>query len=161
MKINDAEKSIDEVLEKIKENLTIDGITVSVEKENETEADGALSAIIGNASIKADADSEGTELCITVAACVEENGEVDDEMLNAELNKALLTANDYRARLLSCIDKATTVKEIENMLNTGVDAAEDRRAAYDRARFYKIASIVAAGLLVASALWLLIDMIIK
>ena len=161
MNITEAGRLIDETLNKVTELLTVDGIAIRAAREDEKDEVGNLTALVGSVSVKTENADNSAEVYITVAACVEENGEIDDEMLSSELKKAEATANDYKARLLSSPDKTATLLEIDNMLNTGIDAAADRKAAQDRARFYKIASIVAAGLMVASAIWLLIDMIVK
>lgn len=160
MKVIDAARLIDEVQDTVSQMLEMPGVKITKKAEDERDNNGELTGIVGSITISPESDPE-LEVYLNVAACVEENGEIDDEMLCTELNGLKNTAEDYKARLMAHTDKAEAVREIDNLVTTGLDLAAERRAAEGRAKIYRIAAIVAAALLAASTIWRLVDLIIR
>jgi hypothetical protein len=160
MKIIDAKQLIDQAFDKIVNMLESEGIKITQNTYEEKNEADELSAIVGTLSLTAEGN-ENLEVILSAAACVEDNGEIDDEMLNTELRNLMNTAEDYKARLNAHADKSEALMEIDRLLTTGLDLAAEKRAADGRAKTYKVCTIVAAALMMASAIWLLIDMIIR
>jgi len=158
MKITEAKELIIKAQEEAVALLKGDGIVVDTEiAEEVTEGGNSISGLI---TISAEGSPE-VSVTVETVAMVEESGEVDEQMLRGEIVKLGYTAKDYSRRLRSCTDKAGILKQIIRLEQTGFDEAEEKRGAKARAKTYKIAILVAAVLMVASAIGLIIEMIVK
>ena len=158
MKITDAARLIDEFQSYAEKRLGGAGLVITRTTEDEKDKNGELEAIVGSVVISAEGKPEPSGH-INIVACVEESGEVDDEMLTQELIKLRYTVEDYKERLDEAQDKALALSEIDELITTGIDRREERFSAISRRKIYRIACGIAAALMVGSAIWLLIDMI--
>ena len=135
-----------------------DVLTSSVSIEDEYDEDGGIVSI--NGLLRIGACNTEDEIYLVTVASAEENGEVDDELFNAEIAELKRSAAVYKERLDGAEDKAAELAKIDAEICAGIKAEIERAAKESRGKTLRIALTAAAIMLVIAAVCLIIGKLI-
>ena len=133
-------------------------LTVNTSIEEESGEDGALASI--NGLLRIGAVGTESEIYAVAIATVEENGEVDDELFEAEMREIRSNCEIYKERLKSAENIAREVEAIDELIGLGIKAEIERAAKNSRGQTMRAALTAAAIMVVFAAICLLIKMIV-